>query len=322
MKLTTRLHRKLADLGVYKPERAAKGLKILLYHGVVPDFDPTFKSRFIGVDDFRRHLENYKRNFNVVSLSDAFQGKLRSDVLNLVLTFDDGYRNNYQYAAPLLQEFNLPAAFFITGMNAWNPAILWADMLDLFQRFNDMPLVIGGSEFRKDERGFYRSQSDGKYLNKVIKEKGSLEFKLQFYEACMQGDVSFLGNASMQKYHQLMEDAEIRELAENTLFTIGSHGFYHNNLGNIPLKEAVDEVLKSKKYLEDLIGKNVNSIAFPDGSYSEKLPEALHHAGFDNQLACDFLYSTDLQQQFLKSRHEISWFRSSMGIFNYELVKR
>ena len=60
-RLIKRLERKLADLGIYNPASGARGVKILLYHGVVPKFDPSFRSRFIGVEDFRRHLVNYKK---------------------------------------------------------------------------------------------------------------------------------------------------------------------------------------------------------------------------------------------------------------------
>lgn len=321
MRLKERIQRKLADLGIYNPAAGARGLKILLYHGVVPRFDRSFRSRFIGVDDFRRHLLNYSKNYHVISLEDAFENRLKPGRMNLVITFDDGYRNNYLYAAPLLDEFRMPASFFVTGMNRFNPPVLWADMLDLYERFNDDSLEIDGVIFRKDARGNYVSTDDGTNLNKKIKTEGGLEFKKKFYRACLAGNVPFLTNSEWEDYYRIMSDDEIADLSRNELFTVGSHGYFHNNLGNIPLEEAVDEVKQSAEYLGRLCGKQIRSIAFPDGSYSRNLPRALHEVGFTMQLACGFQFDEDGAQSWLRARHEISWFESSMGIFNHELVK-
>jgi peptidoglycan/xylan/chitin deacetylase (PgdA/CDA1 family) len=320
-RLIKRLERKLADLGIYNPASGARGVKILLYHGVVPKFDPSFRSRFIGVEDFRRHLVNYKKNYHVISLEDAFANRLKPGKMNLVITFDDGYRNNFLYAAPLLRELALPASFFVTGMNSFNPGILWADLLDLYERFNDGSLEVEGELFIKNRNGKYVSSHDGETLNRKIKAAGNLSYKKRFYEACLRGNVAFLHNPDWEDYYRLMDDVEIAALAGEDLFTIGSHGYYHNNLGNIPIGDALEEVEQSVAYLSSICAKPVNSIAFPDGSYGRELPKALMEKGINMQLACAFLFKEDSQQSWLKDRHEISWFESSMGIFNYELVK-
>ena len=72
-------------------------------------------------------------------------------------------------------------------------------------------------------------------------------------------------------YWQLMTPKEIYTLSLSKFINIGSHGYFHNNLGLINIDNAVHEIIKSKNYLESIINKEVYSIGYPDGSYSNEL---------------------------------------------------
>ena len=64
---------------------------------------------------FEANLRFLKRSMNVVSLDDFFAGRLISDKINVVITFDDGYRSWITYAVPILLELKLPATFFVSS---------------------------------------------------------------------------------------------------------------------------------------------------------------------------------------------------------------
>lgn len=64
---------------------------------------------------FKDKLLILKRNTNVVSLDDFFHGRLNLKKINVVITFDDGYRSWVSHALPVLRELELPATFFITS---------------------------------------------------------------------------------------------------------------------------------------------------------------------------------------------------------------
>jgi peptidoglycan/xylan/chitin deacetylase (PgdA/CDA1 family) len=64
---------------------------------------------------FKDYLYFLKRSANVVSLDDFFSGRLSSKIINVVITFDDGYKSWITSAAPVLRKLELPATFFISS---------------------------------------------------------------------------------------------------------------------------------------------------------------------------------------------------------------
>jgi peptidoglycan/xylan/chitin deacetylase (PgdA/CDA1 family)/folate-dependent phosphoribosylglycinamide formyltransferase PurN len=88
---------------------------VLLYHRVN---DVSKDILTIDVDSFIRHLVALPRRYPVVSLRDAVEGLRQRCYLGpnvVVVTFDDGYADNAEIAAPLLKHFDLPATFFVTA---------------------------------------------------------------------------------------------------------------------------------------------------------------------------------------------------------------
>jgi peptidoglycan/xylan/chitin deacetylase (PgdA/CDA1 family) len=64
---------------------------------------------------FEANLHFLKRSTNVVSLDDFFSGRLSSEKINVVITFDDGYKSWVSNAVPVLRKLKLPATFFLSS---------------------------------------------------------------------------------------------------------------------------------------------------------------------------------------------------------------
>lgn len=80
-------------------------------------------ARFVTFHDLQsealRHFEAnlcfLKQSMNVVSLDDFFAGRLSADKINVVITFDDGYKSWITHAVPVLKRLSLPATFFVSS---------------------------------------------------------------------------------------------------------------------------------------------------------------------------------------------------------------
>ena len=81
------------------------------------------------VATFARYCEFFARHFRVVSLTEVVNKLRAGEQCNreLAITFDDGYRDNYENAAPILQRMNLPATFFVVSRFVGTDIVPWWD---------------------------------------------------------------------------------------------------------------------------------------------------------------------------------------------------
>jgi peptidoglycan/xylan/chitin deacetylase (PgdA/CDA1 family) len=92
---------------------ARRGLRILAYHGVETPVSNPF---CVSVERFEEQMAYVSRHFDVMDLDTLLKwldGSYDSKKRKLVLTFDDGFKNNFSQAAPILKKYRLSATFFI-----------------------------------------------------------------------------------------------------------------------------------------------------------------------------------------------------------------
>ncbi len=116
--------------------RARNALTIVLYHGVDERRDLgiyNYRGKFISPEAFDRQLAYFKKKYTVLPLDEAVD-MLRTGTslppYTLIITFDDGYHNNFTHALPLLKKYNLPATIFITTNFVEKHEPLWVDRLE------------------------------------------------------------------------------------------------------------------------------------------------------------------------------------------------
>src|SRR5207248_2809873 len=76
----------------------------------------------------------------------------------------------------------------------------------------------------------------------------------------------------------LLSEQEIQSLSES--FEIGGHTLHHPNLARVPLDFAVDNIKAGKDILESIVGKKLQSFAYPYGAYTEQVQKAVLDSGF------------------------------------------
>src|SRR6185295_10519554 len=131
------------------------GTRIVTYHGICLS-DPTkFNSIFVTLKTFEAHLNFYRKYCNIISLDDLYHQRLNKDRFNICITFDDGFANNYKYVLPLLNQYQVPATFFITAIREAGYDILWNDFLCLAQKYGPSTVEFAGEQFRKNRPGQY-----------------------------------------------------------------------------------------------------------------------------------------------------------------------
>ncbi|MBN9384518.1 MAG: polysaccharide deacetylase family protein [Chitinophagaceae bacterium] len=285
--------------------RDARGARIVVYHGICQSNPTLINSLFVTTATFQRHLQFYSRYFNIVSLDDYFAGRLSNDRFNICITFDDGFANNYRHALPLIEKYQIPAAFFITAIRQAGYDILWNDHLALLQKFGPSQLSFENNSYRRDRHHRYLS-SAGDILLRQYLLKDRFPKKAEFMRQTSQ--LARIARATAgEDYWLQMTEEEIAWLASSPYATIGCHGYYHNDLSMLALADATAEMVHSRQYLEKITGRKVQAIAFPYGAYTREVVAAADEtAGFRQLLAVDFLYPEDKDHPLIRERMTVN----------------
>ena len=106
----------------------------IMYHGVTTENSNYFSPRHISANQFEKHLRYYSKEFDVISILEAFEylkNNNKPKRKSITISFDDGYRNNLYTALPLLEKYNMKATFFVSGICTEEMQIraLWPDII-------------------------------------------------------------------------------------------------------------------------------------------------------------------------------------------------
>ncbi|MDB5210562.1 MAG: hypothetical protein JWQ30_1389 [Sediminibacterium sp.] len=286
--------------------RSARGNRILIYHGVCQKEHTKFNTLFITEKMFEEHLQFYKKYFHVLSLDDFFNKRFNSEKFNICLTFDDGFANNYKYVLPLLEKYQMPATFFVTAVRKEGYNILWNDFLAISSFSGPKTFVFEDEVFHKNKHKTYISSKTKKTLSETLRAQG-FDKKKQLME--LLGPAETPENAfEIEDYWLQMTAEEIKQSAASGLITIGSHGFYHNDLAKIPTSDIAWELNASRSYLEDAIQKPVTQIAFPYGSYAAETISEAGKAGYEQLYATEFIHPEDHNNNQMRERMGVNPF--------------
>ena len=285
----------------------SKTARILIYHGICHNDPLRFNMLFLKQRTFESQLRFYKKYFNIVSLDDFYNRRWDNKKSTVCITFDDGFANNYKYVLPLLQEYKIPATFFITGIRDAGYDILWNDLLCLAYKYGPSKFNFRGEEFIKGGDSKYVSVSTNKRLVDTLRLNG-FEGKAEMMRLLVS-----LKHRANEDYWLQMTVEQIITLSASKWVTIGSHGYYHNDLAKIPSSSTKEELLRSKQFLENSTGKEIKALAFPYGSYSKEVVQAAKNTGFSQLLATEFLFPEDPADTTMRERLTINPFISNIN---------
>jgi len=125
-----------------------------------------------------------------------------------------------------------------------------------------------------------------------------------------------------EDYWLQLTPQQIRELSLSPFTTIGSHGYYHNDLARINIEDAKQEMVRSKQYLENITDQPVNSLAFPYGSYNREVIRTSKDAGYSQLLCMDFRSAEDLTDPALRERFTVNPFINTLNQMRATVTRR
>src|SRR5687767_6457865 len=239
--------------------------------------DPTQSAFDRGVfscsaERFREHIRLLQERFDIVDiarLSYALQRRRPRRPMALI-TFDDGYIDNYQLALPILKELGATAAFFIPTKFIGGSQLPWWDEIAWSLRnasAGRISLVGCKEEFDLAPGVIDRTIMTLLEFVKLRRHMPMDEQVAEVREACKpKGSVASVGEGLF------VNDAQIGEMRRAGM-DIGSHTHTHRILSHLDAKAQEYELGTSKDILEGLLGEAVDTIAYPVGARGSYGPE-------------------------------------------------
>jgi peptidoglycan/xylan/chitin deacetylase (PgdA/CDA1 family) len=224
------------------------------------------------------------RRFQVVSLKEVLRnispdGRFSSSRPQVLITFDDGYRDNLTHAAPVLRELGMPATLFATsgfidGVIPWWDRVAW--ILNQSRR--------GTIALDRPERVTLSLDDRPKALTTLI------EAYIRAGWAASDADLNHLAeraevdeSAMRPEARQLFLDWDQLRTLHDAGWSIGAHTVTHRRLTSLDEKEQRHELIASKTRLEHILGCAISTLAYPFGgtdAFDEVTRRVARDAGY------------------------------------------
>ena len=242
--------------------------------------------------DLRRHLLYLRRHYRMLHLEDALeelyhprnekkQGRDRRTPL--VLTFDDGYYDNYTHALKLVRALVVPITIFlIPGYNEGREFFWWLEGKRLVEHATVAEATIEGRTYnlkQAEERDELTQSIDGRLwqCTSVAEREAFL--------ALLREQLAVPATSAAEDGDRPLTWNEIHEMQESGLVSFGAHTMHHPVLAY--LRDAAEvrrEVSECRAVLQQRLGHAVRAFAYPvgrDQHIGHTAIQAVRDAGYD-----------------------------------------
>jgi len=257
-------------------EFATRRIAILKYHSIQdkPElYDDSIGLSIIqSTDAFKEQMRLLASRFNPVTLDDVFQFLMGVKTIKknaVAITFDDGYADNFEIAAPILDNYGLRATFYVTVGSIASPNPPWFLRLRhaiWTTKKNKIVFPGSGNDFRIQNR-----QDKLKLMRFVSKRcaslaENSLESTVKEIEQTLEVE------AFAPKSEIMMTWNQIKKLHESG-HIIGSHTMHHPNVAFLSKDDLKWQLMQSKHILEKEIGAPIRHFSYPNPALSPQFTD-------------------------------------------------
>ncbi|MHB8454704.1 MAG: polysaccharide deacetylase family protein [Acidiferrobacterales bacterium] len=254
-------------------------LLVLMYHRVLPPGDIRLTNEQPGMyvypETFRLHLATLKKFFQPVRLDDWIRAARENTPLPdkaVAITFDDGWKDNFEHAYPVLADENVPATIFLVSDMIGTDRLFWPERLAAVLR---QGLAIHGI-------GLY-STNAVRWLNRLripmpasadaltpevldriinrVKVLDDLTASRNIEEMA-----TCLGTHNYPSNPEILNWEQVREMVRSGLISVGSHTRRHTRMSEALSADCLyDEIVESRHIIERNVGCEVNLFCYPNG---------------------------------------------------------
>jgi peptidoglycan/xylan/chitin deacetylase (PgdA/CDA1 family) len=237
-----------------------------MYHGIPRQGS----SEDVNADIFELHIQFLVKHFAFVHPSQKIGIRRRLQRPRILLTFDDGFRNNAEVAVPILRKYDVPAIFFVSSYHSAPGKYLWfAYLRALVQFYPEDGFMFRGQYM--DMTASNRRETGERLWGQLLRlpnHPNDMYDAIEHELPCLE---EFISSEQLQDRFSGMSEAQVRDIALDPLFSVGIHTNSHPFLTKCDPIESIKQILDNKRWLENAMGRPCNTVAYPIGDYNENI---------------------------------------------------
>jgi len=230
-------------------------------------------------NDFERQIRFLAQHYTVISLMEFLETRLRHEALRpktAIVTFDDGWRDNYLYAFPVLKKYGVPATFFLTTSFIATDKVFWQEKTRFLRarlhdrlRHDTQKLSARLGKLPPEIRDVVTAQGVEDADRRLIGKLKGMDREAR--QEVMTILAELLGFPEFPKAaNAFLTWEEVREMKKFDC-DFGSHTKNHKLLPQVSSEEIAEELEGSKRKIEEELKIPVETFAYPNGDHNARV---------------------------------------------------
>lgn len=254
--------------------------KILLYHSVGDTESCFIKGTEIWVSTktFEKHLNYLSKHYKIISLRTLVDSLKEGDIppRSAVITFDDGFADNFHDAYPYLKRYKIPATIFICPACIDNKKSAWIfELYYLINMFGVENVIKEINSLPGSTDRVISTDAPNETLSKKVEEFMAYSLGKEAREKILTGLYKAFGISRekvLSDNRVFLTWEEIKQMRQDGI-EFGNHGDSHTPFSALSLNEQKMEIVNSKKMIRENLGTDSIPFAYPVGQSRDFTPE-------------------------------------------------
>jgi len=243
-----------------------EGFWILEYYRISNSKEEDFLKMVVSPKHFKKQMRYLKKKYDILPLTELVEKIANRQPLpprSIAITFDNGYKNTYFSARPVLKELNIPATVFLVTDNIGTEDLLWFDEIIELVKNSPLKWIVIKLDNFEETYNLSDTHSKNKLISRLLEiTRSTVYHERREYLPKLKKLLQVDKIANPEKI--LLNWQEIKEMLGNNI-DFGSHGRTYVELSVLSTVELDSEIYDSKKAIEANIGRRVSLFSYPSG---------------------------------------------------------
>lgn len=254
---------------------------ILMYHRVIETSSDPW-NLCVAPKHFAEHLKILQQNYRVLSLHDLLRSlkNTRLPKRGVVLTFDDGYADNFWNAKPLLEKYEIPATVFVASGSVDGNGFWWDELERAVLQQGKLPkslkLNVQGRSYEWPTTNSSERRNVYMAVHQILQPLSTFDRNQVLTELFVWANIDQTGCLDCRA----LTTNELIQLSESEFIDIGAHTMTHPLLSAMSKSGQFTEIAGSRQKLEEVLATRVDTFSYPYGKYNSETVDIVKAAGF------------------------------------------